>query len=67
MAMRLNLLDGFDLRTLDGARVALVSKKARALLAYLACPAGKVHARDRLASLLWSGSPEAQARAMNSA
>ena len=62
-AMRLNLLDGFDLRTDGGERLALTSKKARALLAFLACPPGKVHGRERLATLLWSSSPDAQARA----
>ena len=61
--MRLTLFDGFDLRTDTGARLALTSKKARALLAFLACPPGKVHGRERLASLLWSDRPDAQARA----
>ena len=39
------------------------SRKARALLAYLTLQSGQKVSRERAAGLLWSESPEAQARA----
>ena len=38
------------------------SKKAQALLAYLASPIGLSHRREKLASILWSDRPEESAR-----
>ena len=47
----------------SGAALSLPTKKAQALLAYLAVPPGQAHPRDRLATLLWGDMPKAQARA----
>lgn len=59
----LRLLGGFDVRLVDGAPLALASKKAMALLAFLAL-SGRPVARERLAYLLWGDvSADAQARA----
>jgi DNA-binding SARP family transcriptional activator len=64
MALRVNLLGG--LRVLSGAAgevVVLPTRKARALLAYLACSPGRAHPREKLAALLWGDRPDSQARA----
>ena len=50
--------------TLDGAAVSgFASKKAQALLAYLAVEADRPHSREELAGLLWPDYAEASARA----
>jgi TolB-like protein/DNA-binding SARP family transcriptional activator/predicted Zn-dependent protease len=59
---RLMLLGGFELRLADGEALGLLGQKDRALLAVLALPAGATHARDKLASLLWSDRGDPQAR-----
>jgi DNA-binding SARP family transcriptional activator len=46
----------------DGRAVDLQSKKAQALLGYLALPPGRRHARVHLAALLWGGMGDEQAR-----
>ena len=48
----LTLFGGFEAR-LGSRLLALPLKKSRALLAYLALPAGRGHTRDHLATLLW--------------
>jgi class 3 adenylate cyclase/tetratricopeptide (TPR) repeat protein len=58
----LTLLGGFRARLDAGAPVALPTRKAQALLAYLAIPAGLAHPRDKLASLLWGSTVETTAR-----
>jgi DNA-binding SARP family transcriptional activator/tetratricopeptide (TPR) repeat protein len=58
----LTLLGGFDARAESGAPLALPTRKARALLAFLALPVGRTHSRERLATLLWGDMPDAQAR-----
>jgi len=40
----------------------MVSKKAQALLAFLAMPAGQAHRRDKLATMLWADRSEEAAR-----
>src|SRR5215470_5762098 len=60
--LSLSVLGGFDLRLAAGARVPIPSKKGQALLAYLALHPGQRHFRDKLATLLWSGMAEGQAR-----
>jgi len=61
--LALDLLGGFSLRPFGGgAPVALATRKAEALLAFLAVPAGRFHARDKLATLFWGDTPEPQAR-----
>jgi adenylate cyclase len=60
-SLRLKLLGGFEARLTSGAAVDTPSKKTRALLVYLALPAGRAHARDQLACLLWSDRGHKQA------
>src|SRR5262249_10635839 len=59
--LHLELLGGFSARLEDGQPCTLPTRKARALLAYLALPAGRFHSRDKLTALLWGETPEAQA------
>ncbi|MDH3476588.1 MAG: winged helix-turn-helix domain-containing protein, partial [Rhodospirillales bacterium] len=61
--LRLKLFGGFSLSGAEGAEIALKSKKARALLAYLALPPGQARSREAIMALLWSDRGEAQARA----
>ena len=58
----LNLLGGFLARLEPGGPLALPTKKTQALLAYLASPVGHPHSRDKLATLLWGGTPDVSAR-----
>jgi DNA-binding SARP family transcriptional activator/tetratricopeptide (TPR) repeat protein len=62
VAVRLILLGGFRACLGQGQPVALPTRKAKALLAYLASPPGRAHPRDQLASLLWSDSRDTEAR-----
>jgi adenylate cyclase len=61
--LQLSLYGGFSLEGTDGADISLKSKKAKALLAFLALPPGKTHSREEIMALLWSDRGEAQARA----
>ena len=58
----LTLLGGFDARPHGGTPLVLPTRKAHALLAYLAMPIGRAHPREKLAALLWGDMPDAQAR-----
>jgi DNA-binding SARP family transcriptional activator len=60
--LSLILLGGFQARLDSGAPVALPTRKAQGLVAFLAMPAGLAHSRDKLASLLWGSTAEASAR-----
>ena len=60
--LSLTLLGGFQGRLGAGAAVTLPTRKAQALLAFLALPSGRAHPREKLASLLWGGVREPQAR-----
>jgi DNA-binding SARP family transcriptional activator/class 3 adenylate cyclase len=60
--LSLGLLGGFRLETDAGELVPLTTRKAQALLAYLALHAGQPQARPKLAALLWGERTEAQAR-----
>src|SRR5262245_2767468 len=59
--LELTLLGGFGARV-DTRSLVFPSRKARALLAYLAVPTGRPHSRDKLAALLWGDTAEPQAR-----
>jgi DNA-binding SARP family transcriptional activator len=56
------LLGGFQARLASGHPLAVSTKKAQALLAYLALRPGVAHPRDKLAALLWGERPDSQAR-----
>ena len=58
----LTLLGGFDARLESGQKVCLPTRKAEALLAYLALAGGQSRSRDQLAGLLWSDRGDAQAK-----
>src|SRR5262249_31753660 len=60
--LRLTLLGGFEARWASGQPIALPSKKARALLAYLAFRPGQEQDRDKLATLLWGDTRAERAR-----
>jgi len=60
--VRLELLGGFRARDEAGQELAIGSRKAQALLAFLALSPGKPQPREKLTSLLWSDRGEAQAR-----
>ncbi|WGD52876.1 BTAD domain-containing putative transcriptional regulator [Bradyrhizobium sp. CB1650] len=60
--VNLALLGGLRLQTDPGEPIPLSTKKAGALLAYLALHPGRAHARPKLAALLWGNRPEVQAR-----
>jgi DNA-binding SARP family transcriptional activator len=61
--LSLTLLGGFHARLDPGPAFALPTRKAQALLTYLARPIGQVHPRGKLAALLWGGIREESARA----
>src|SRR5215470_6901279 len=58
----LRLLGGFQARLKHGPSLTVPTRKAQALLAYLALPCGVAHPRDKLAALLWGDLREGQAR-----
>ncbi|HEV8641611.1 MAG TPA: BTAD domain-containing putative transcriptional regulator [Methylomirabilota bacterium] len=60
--LTLSLLGGFEARIGPGPPVPVPTKKAQALLAYLALPPGQSHPRDKLAALLWADTPPRTAR-----
>lgn len=60
--INLVLFGGFTAQRPDGGAVELPTRKAEALLAYLACRAGEAQPRDRLTALLWGERADAQAR-----
>jgi len=57
------LLGGFQLFDPRGRRLRIASRKARALLAYLALPVGRCSHRAELAALLWPNASASRARA----
>jgi TolB-like protein/Flp pilus assembly protein TadD len=62
LRLRLKVLGGFEARIGPGEPLDIATRKARALLAYLALPLGRTHARDKLTGLLWSDRGDEQAR-----
>jgi TolB-like protein/Tfp pilus assembly protein PilF len=62
LRLRLKVLGGFEARIGPGEPLDIATRKTRALLAYLALPPGRVHARDKLTGLLWSDRGDEQAR-----
>jgi DNA-binding SARP family transcriptional activator len=63
LSLELRLLGGFEANAPHGALLALAPKKARALLAHLASPAGRLQPREKVADLIWGDiSRDEQAR-----
>ncbi len=60
--LSLTLLGGFQARLVSGPTLSLPTKKAQALVAYLALRPGQAHPREKLAALLWGDTGEEQAR-----
>src|ERR1051326_4985431 len=60
--LRLELLGDYQIHTPNGTLITLSAKKSQALLAYLAVQPSHLVSRDKMASLLWSGSGPEQAR-----
>jgi DNA-binding SARP family transcriptional activator len=60
---RLSLLGGFELRNASGKLTRLPTRKAEALLAFLALAPRRAQPRDSLTALLWGDAPEKHARA----
>lgn len=60
--LKLKLLGQMECRSPSGELLSLPTRKAEALLAYLALAPGIRHPRDRLVNLLWSDRGEDQAR-----
>lgn len=60
--VHLSLLGGFEARLEPGPTLTMRTRKAEALLAYLALHPGRIHRRESLAALLWGGTSEGQAR-----
>src|SRR5215831_12677336 len=60
--LTLQLLGGFAIRDGSGQALSLGTKKAQALMAYLAVPSGRAHPRDKLSSLLWGNTGDELAR-----
>jgi DNA-binding SARP family transcriptional activator len=59
--IRLDLLGGFQAAAPGGVVIPISSKKARALLAYVACQQ-RPPTREKLSGLLWSTRDQAQAQ-----
>src|SRR5262249_60950512 len=62
LRIELNLLGPFRARSPSGEVLRLPTRKAQALLAYLALRSGQRHAREELAALLWGDVGEQHAR-----
>jgi TolB-like protein/DNA-binding SARP family transcriptional activator len=60
-SLQLVLFGGFQARAAE-QEIAIPGRKERALLAYLALPAGEARSREKLAGLLWSDRADSQAR-----
>jgi len=60
--IKLDLLGDYQVHSSTGTLITLSAKKSQALLAYLAVKPSQLVSRDKMASLLWSGSGPEQAR-----
>ena len=61
--LRIALLGGLDITGGEASARASLTRKARALVAYLALQGDRGQSREKLAELLWGNSAEEQARA----
>ena len=62
LMLKLQLFGRFRVEDDDGNEIPIKSRKAKALLGYLASPLGKPRSRDAIAALLWSDRADEQAR-----
>src|SRR2546425_655158 len=60
--LMLRLLGGFEVLTGPGEPLAVPTRKAQALIAYLALTPDQMHPRDKLAALLWGDHTPGSAR-----
>jgi TolB-like protein len=60
--LRLKVLGPFEAQWTDGEPAGLTTKKAQALLAYLAVERARPHTRDHLATMLWADTGDERAR-----
>src|SRR5262245_16629874 len=60
--INVRLLGSFEARAGEGPSAVFPTKKARALLAYLALRPGMARSRDEIAGLLWGDRDDEQAR-----
>ena len=60
--LHIELLGGCSIGLDGDGPCILPTKKSQALLAYLAVPAGRFHAREKLTAMFWGDTPEALAR-----
>jgi DNA-binding SARP family transcriptional activator/pimeloyl-ACP methyl ester carboxylesterase len=60
--VHLSLLGGFQARLEPGPTLTVRTRKAEALLAYLALHPGRAHRRENLAAMFWGDMPDEQAR-----
>lgn len=61
-SVSVTMFGGFRIRTASGGAVSLPTRKAQALLAYLAVRPGEEHPRDKLAAIFWGDRSDTQAR-----
>ncbi len=61
-ALRLDLLGDLQIRSGNGALVAVGAKKSQALLAYMGAKPSQRISREKIATLLWSSTGPDQAR-----
>jgi WD40 repeat protein/class 3 adenylate cyclase len=59
--LQIRLLGQFDVR-IDGKRVAIPTRAAQSLFAFLALTAGTVHRREKLAGIFWPDTSDENAR-----
>ena len=62
--LTMRLFGGFEVLAGSGRSLAVPTRKAQALLAYLALTPGQAHPRDKLASLLWGNTIDTTARTL---
>jgi DNA-binding SARP family transcriptional activator len=60
--LHIDLLGGCSAVLEGSGNSVLPTKKSQALLAYLAVPPGRFHAREKLTAMFWGEAPEAHAR-----
>jgi TolB-like protein/DNA-binding SARP family transcriptional activator len=60
--LAIRLLGGLEITGIRQAEATVLSRKAKALVAYLALQRGRPQSREKLAALFWQNSPEEKAR-----